>query len=60
MRYDKGYGSFAEFEREELMRLDGATVDEMIDASFGEPLDFSAREASWYRDDNGKNGPIFE
>jgi len=52
MRYDKGYASFAEFEREELMRLDGATVDEMIDSSYGEPLEFSARDASWYRDDD--------
>lgn len=52
MRYDhRIYETFAEFEREELLRMDGATIDEMIDASFGEELDFSVKEAAWFDDE---------
>ena len=53
MRYDKKqYENFDEFEREELMKLDGATVDEMIDASFGDRMDFSVTEACWFDGDD--------
>ncbi len=39
---DRIYRTFAEFEREELRRMDGAgtSVDQMIDTIFVEELDF--------------------
>ncbi len=38
------YTSFAEFEREELRRLEsmGASVDDMVEERFAEELDFSS------------------
>ena len=50
------YTSFAEFEREELRRLDSQTsVDDLVEERFAEELDFGAGEAPRKRGRPRKN-----
>jgi hypothetical protein len=50
---DRIYRSFEEFERDELRRMEtlGASVDDMIDAIFGEESSRSTR-SRWDEDDD--------
>ena len=50
---DRIYRSFEEFERDELRRMEtlGASVDDMIDAIFGEESTRNAR-SRWDEDDD--------
>ena len=51
------YTSFAEFEREELRRLDSmnTSVDDMVEERFAEDLDFGQSDAPRKRGRPGKN-----
>jgi hypothetical protein len=50
---DRSYRSFEEFERDELRRMEtlGASVDDMIDAIFGEQSSRNTR-SRWDEDDD--------
>ena len=47
MAFPRVYGTFAEFEREELRRLESmhASVDDLMEERFAEEVDFSGGDA---------------
>jgi hypothetical protein len=51
---DRIYRSFEEFERDELRRMEtlGASVDDMIDAIFGQEASATAAGNRWSSDDD--------
>ena len=55
-RADRTYRSFEEFERDELRRMEtlGASVDEMIDAIFGEEAS-GGRGGRWQDDQDDQD-----
>ena len=55
--FPRVYGSFAEFEREELRKLDSlhTTVDDMVEERFSDDLDFERSEAPRKRGRPRKN-----
>ncbi len=46
--FPRVYGSFAEFERDELRKLDSlnTTVDDMVEERFAEELDFGGNDGA--------------
>jgi hypothetical protein len=51
---DRIYRSFEEFERDELRRMEtlGASVDDMLDAIFGEEAAATTQGRRWNTDDD--------
>ncbi len=58
--FPRVYNSYAEFEREELRRLDGmnTSVDELVEERFAEELDFGGGSEAPRRRGRPRKNPI--